>query len=92
MADLCRVFLGVLYEEFFSLNRNLYKKLNIFVRCFFSLNKRFTEFLLTSETYHFSNYNFFVIKTYPLSLLSTSLVAPAGAGWSQLEPDFCRLC
>jgi hypothetical protein len=48
--------------------------------------------------YHYSNYNFIVIKTYPLSLLSTpsggsswSQLEPAGAGWSQLEPGWSQL-
>ena len=39
---------------------------------FYSINRHFTECLWRSETYHFKKYNFFVKKTYPLTLLSFS--------------------
>ena len=39
---------------------------------FYSINRHFTECLWRSITYHFKKYNFFVKKTYPLTLLSFS--------------------
>ena len=39
---------------------------------FYSINRYFTECLWRSESCHFKKYNFFVKKTYPLTLLSFS--------------------